>query len=742
MRFTIKARLAVAFAIILILISTCAWLGISGLGQVNDRAEATVKGPATRAIVTLDIESDISSLARFEKNAILSDTDADIKRYADKIKEFRGTLQAKVSRYYEMATAVGRKKIDGFRAIYDEYVKSQDETLRLAALNSDTRALEILFGRGGEAFAAIEETLRGIETAASGAAGAGAEAVKTLSLVAHLTDALERVRYYEVAATLVTDDKLLAEFSQADTGLQRDIPGRIATLRDQAPPAQRAEVQRLAAAWEAYVGLHRQAMALGLTNETHRAVALSSGRNQELITKLAEITAEIVEINEEQMNAALVESDQVYENARAMLMTLALIAIVVGVLVAIWISFTIGRGLARAGALAQAVANGDLTRTADYSGREEIGDLIGHLNAMVERLREVVGAVRTAAENVASGSEEMSASAESLSQGVSEQAASSEQASSSMEEMAANIRQNADNATETEKIARQSAGDANKSGEAVAKAVSAMRIIAEKIGIVQEIARQTDLLALNAAIEAARAGEHGKGFAVVASEVRKLAERSQAAAAEISTLSAQTVAVSEEAGQMLTRLVPDIQRTASLVAEISAASREQNTGAEQINTAIQQLDQVTQQNASASEEMSSTSEELSSQAQQLQSTIAFFAVADGGGSGNGYGGGAPRRHVPMAQAPAAPAERKHHAAPALHPGSRSTRVAPVYAQVDGNGHHGAQGGHTAPHAHAHPHSARVATGAQGNSGGKGYVLRLDDHHAPHGDADDAAFERY
>jgi len=195
--------------------------------------------------------------------------------------------------------------------------------------------------------------------------------------------------------------------------------------------------------------------------------------------------------------------------------------------------------------------------------------------------------------------------------------------------MAATIRQSADNAGQTEKIARQSAADALASGTAVNDAVAAMQTIAQKIMVVQEIARQTDLLALNAAVEAARAGEHGRGFAVVASEVRKLAERSQAAAAEISTLSDNTVKTAQSAGQMLSKLVPDIQRTAELVEEISAGSREQNAGAAQINTAIQQLDKVTQQNTSAAEEMSATSEELASQAEQLQSAISYFRIEMG-----------------------------------------------------------------------------------------------------------------
>ena len=274
--------------------------------------------------------------------------------------------------------------------------------------------------------------------------------------------------------------------------------------------------------------------------------------------------------------------------------------------------------------VADKIAAGDLTVQPQVMSDKDTLGLA--LTRMVEKLREVIADVVASANNVSAGSQEMSATAEQLSQGASEQASSTEEASASMEEMASTIKQSADNASQTEKIARQSAADAISSGEAVNNAVAAMQTIAQKIMVVQEIARQTDLLALNAAVEAARAGEHGRGFAVVASEVRKLAERSQAAAAEISDLSADTVKAAQSAGEMLVKLVPDIQRTAELVEEISAGSREQNVGAAQINTAIQQLDKVTQQNTSAAEEMSATSEELASQAEQLQTAISYFRI--------------------------------------------------------------------------------------------------------------------
>ena len=274
--------------------------------------------------------------------------------------------------------------------------------------------------------------------------------------------------------------------------------------------------------------------------------------------------------------------------------------------------------------LAKEIAEGNLML--EVKQRSENDGLMQALSTMVQNLTQVVTDVKFAADNVTSGSQALSSTSEQMSQGASEQAASAEEASSSMEQMSSNIRQNADNSLQTEKIAVKSATDANESGQAVARTVSAMKEIASKISIIEEIARQTNLLALNAAIEAARAGEHGKGFAVVASEVRKLAERSQKAAGEIGSLSLTSVDVAEHAGNLLQMLVPDIHKTAGLVQEISAACKEQDTGADQINRAIQQLDQVIQQNAGASEEMASTAEELASQAEQLQGTIAFFRV--------------------------------------------------------------------------------------------------------------------
>jgi len=279
-------------------------------------------------------------------------------------------------------------------------------------------------------------------------------------------------------------------------------------------------------------------------------------------------------------------------------------------------------GLRASASVADAIADGNLTTQVKLlSEKDSLGQ---SLTKMLENLRRVVGEVTEAANNVATGSEQLSTAAQQISEGSTEQAAAAEESTSSMEEMSSSIQQNADNAKQTEKISSKAAEDTQTGGNAVTQTVGAMKEIAAKISIIEEIARKTDLLALNAAVEAARAGEHGRGFAVVASEVRKLAERSANAAGEISKLTGGGVKVAEEAGEMLTKLVPDIRKTAELVQEIASASIEQNTGAMQINKAIQQLDQVIQQNAAASEEMATTAEELSSQAEQLQAAIAFF----------------------------------------------------------------------------------------------------------------------
>jgi methyl-accepting chemotaxis protein len=534
MRITIKLKLALSFALVLVMLIGLAVLSITNLSKLNDTLTGIVNGPSLRLEYALSASRALSESVRQQKNGLLSTT---------------------------------KEESDGY------FKKSDDQTAIV------------------------------LDLAAKGFAIASEEGKPYWQALQNAAETFDR---------------------QAKT-----LPSVMATSGNAA------------------------------------AIALSNGEIRNAANVMTDSANKLVDIQKRGMQTAIDTAQTNYESTRTLLSIIAAAAGAIAVIAALWMSLSIGRGLKRGVELAEAVAIGDLNHDVEHKSNDEIRDLITamqkmtanlretagmaaeisngnlmvnpkplsdkdtlgqSLQDMVERLRSVVTDALVASDNVSAGSQQLSSASEQIAQGATEQASSAEEASSSMEEMASNIKQNADNAAQTEKIARQSAKDAEVSGQAVIKAVAAMQTIAEKISIVQEIARQTDLLALNAAVEAARAGEHGRGFAVVASEVRKLAERSQAAATEISQMSVDTVSSAQQAGDMLNRLVPDIRKTAELVSEISAACREQDIGAGQINQAIQQLDKVTQQNAGASEEMSATSEELAAQAEELQSSIAFFRV--------------------------------------------------------------------------------------------------------------------
>ncbi|PWC54459.1 methyl-accepting chemotaxis protein [Azospirillum sp. TSA6c] len=668
MRISIKAKIVAAFGTVILLSAATAGIALNGLSDLNQKIEELVSVSSQRINIARQMPATVYLIQREEKNFLLSSSDEDMDRFDKGIlarrEEFKGILE----QYRRVADPEAVRKLAQIETLMTEFNTAQDKVRSIGRVHSNSKGADLLIGPGNDSVVSAQESLRPLLDRVETGSQATAEQTAIAHMIRHMTTDWANARIIIRNSLLVSDDagtaamlKPLPDLLKSLSQQQDNIRSRLTA--DEDIRAFNTFIER----FRGYERITNEVLALSLKNTENKALALSVGEVRTVATKLVQAANELVADAEKGMATDRQAAEATYSQIRAVTIGAVALALLIAIAAGAYIAISIARGLGKAVGLADAVAIGDLGQKVEVSTDDEIKDLITALNSMtanlrataevadeisrgnltvqarpqsdkdtlglaletmLEKLRGVVTDALSASDNVAAGSQELSASSEQLSQGSTEQASAAEQASASMEEMAANIKQNAENATQTEKIARQSSKDAQASGEAVNKAVQAMQTIAEKISIVQEIARQTDLLALNAAVEAARAGEHGRGFAVVASEVRKLAERSQGAAAEISSLSAESTKIAQEAGQMLGRLVPDIRKTAELVEEISAACREQDIGAEQINQAIQQLDKVTQQNSSASEQMAATSEELSSMATQLQDTISYFTVEE------------------------------------------------------------------------------------------------------------------
>ncbi|MHB8883587.1 MAG: HAMP domain-containing methyl-accepting chemotaxis protein [Methylovirgula sp.] len=660
MRFTVKAKLAMAFGLVIALSMAAGAVSYIKLASLNDSLSEMGGTVLKRIELTNELKIAEQSGALAEKDAILETDDQRIAEANKAIDHSRAYLRQIHEELGKIATAEGKALLEKVVAISTRVAEVRDQIKHFATLNSNVHARALAEKEGKksfqEAMTALSDAARYVDPAHAKDLSNLREDMQVLWGDTRAFVAVDNMP--EIATETKPLHELLARLRRDWNGLRPAI--------NNGPAA-----DQFANKFDAWMQVVKNIVTVNAVGGNIQASDLSLGTSKTLRTELDGIVDKYLALQNKQTAEAVAEAAENYQQSRLMVTTMLAASLLVALVAATWIALNISRGLGRAVGLANAVAIGDLSQTLTVQSDDEIADLVKSLNGMVENLsttakvadeiasgnltieanplsdkdamghalknmlatlRDIVAKATGAAKNVAAGAQELSASAEQLSQGATEQASASEEASASMEQMSANIKQNAENASQTEKIARQSAQDAETSGAAVGRAVEAMQTIAQRITIVQEIARQTDLLALNAAVEAARAGEHGRGFAVVASEVRKLAERSQTAAAEISVLSADTVKAAGQAGEMLDKLVPDIKRTAELVEEITAACREQDLGTGQINQAIQQLDQVTQQNASASEQVSATSEELSGQAEQLQATIAYFRIDQAGRS--------------------------------------------------------------------------------------------------------------
>ncbi|RIY02719.1 HAMP domain-containing protein [Aureimonas flava] len=619
MRVTIKTKLVGSFGAVLALLGAAGYFGVSSLGESNRSLLDFAERPFAQVRLAQEVDNEVRDVRRILNRSLVATEPAEIEALKAGYEASWNKVQANLQTL-DASIAESRKgELAEFAAALSVFHKVTDDAFD-AVLGVDPYA-------GGTSLAETEPLVEAMRAEIdrfaradrSAAAAAVAEQLGTIVTRSQLA-MISTIDYADDAKSAAA----MRELDDADRNLAEvlsTVPGT-----DALGTAAAAQIRDR---WQALHDRQLELAKCGLNSPFKAGAAVFGSTVAPESAKAAAAIKTFVARTQETANGIIAQTQDNYAAIRNMMIAIVLGAIAIGAAAAAWMAISISRGLQRSVKLAEDIGAGDLTQVVDARGQDEIGDLLRAMNAMTENLRSIVSDVTGSASQVAAGSQQSSATAEQLSQGSSEQAAATEQASSAMEEMAANIRQNSENASTTEKIAAQASSSAERSGEAVANSVAAMRTIADKIRIVQEIARQTDLLALNAAIEAARAGQHGKGFAVVASEVRKLAERSQIAASEIGSLSGSTLKVAEEAGGMLQQLVPDIQRTAELVAEISAACREQNAGAQQINEAIQQLDQVTQQNASAANEMSATAEQLSAEAGRLNDRAAFFRLDEG-----------------------------------------------------------------------------------------------------------------
>ena len=443
-------------------------------------------------------------------------------------------------------------------------------------------------------------------------------------------------RIGELQHILSVDDKDMAKYEKDLADVQAQFEKNKAEYEKLISSAEEKKLyDDFKQSWAEYMVEQKKLLELSRTNKNDEAKALIRGASQKHFDEASAELLKLVELNTEGGKAASRQGDVLYASSRLSIIGVLVTAIFLGLFLAFFAARAIATPLQRAVAIANAVAAGDLTVRVDVTTKDETGQLLRALKEMNESLARVVGEVRGNAEALSSASEEVSATAQSMSQASNEQAASVEETSASVEQMTASITQNTENAKVTDGMAIQAATQAAEGGQAMGQTLDAMKQIAKRIGIIDDIAYQTNLLALNAAIEAARAGEHGKGFAVVAGEVRKLAERSQIAAQEIGEMAGESVAVAEKAGKLLGEMVPAIKKTSDLVQEIAAASEERSSSVGQVNTAMVQLNQLTQQNASSSEELAATAEEMSGQAQNLQQLVAFFKLETGDAGATG-----------------------------------------------------------------------------------------------------------
>lgn len=659
--FTIRTKLIAVFTVLLLLKGVIFFISYRQISDISDKLNEITDISAVQLQLIGDVEVNLTEISRDQKKLILAEDEQSMNALKRSIEGFTKELDNTVVELEKISDDEQLQKIALLKAKISEFLAVGETVVRLSLENTEIRATVLSENECEASFSKILST---------------ADELRSSFMATNAKDQLDRIYRIKLLLVELKNTEKLMIASETDeinklilleaSELENKLELLSTELGGNLQGAERALFDRLQMQYNNFHTLHMQVMELGRKSTKINAEALSEGDVERLDNESDAILSEIESGIEGKLAEDRLTTDEMYASAIRTMLILIAFSVTFGLLVAFWILKDIASSLSVAKTAIRKVAQGDFSTDIAVEKRDEIGEMLNELKAMLEKLRNsadiakqvskgdltmdfstmenkggdldnaleamvnnlrsITTTIYNGAASVSTASHQVAAASQQMSQGAQEQASASEEVSASMEQMIANIEQNTNNSQETEKIANKAANDIKVSNQSVSETVDAITTIAEKIMIIEEIASKTDLLALNAAVEAARAGEHGKGFAVVAAEVRKLAERSQRAAAEINEISARTVKMAKESKDMLTSTLPDINRTAELVQEIASASTEQSQGANQVNKAIQQLSMVTQSNASAAEEMSSNAEELNTLAEELKNAIGYFNI--------------------------------------------------------------------------------------------------------------------